>query len=246
MDLKVLIADDNEGMRLILRKIIEKTGGFEIAGEAEDGESVLRFVMSSRPHIVFMDIEMPILNGVECAKRIMDIHPKTIIIFATAHEEYMPEAFEIYAFDYLVKPFKIDRVKQTLKRIAELHNQQESQPLHQMIRHEKGLDKLIIRNKEGISFVDMDDIIMIQREERSTVIYSSTERYVTSDGLSELEERLDKTVFFRSHKSYIINLSMIHKIYPYGRWTYIVKFRNTDKDALITHEKYEELQKVFR
>ncbi len=69
---------------------------------------------------------------------------------------------------------------------------------------------------------------------------------MTSEGLSELERRLNSEVFFRSHKSYIINLAMIYKIYPYGRWTYVVKLKNTSRDALITHEKYEELQRLFK
>jgi two-component system LytT family response regulator len=87
---------------------------------------------------------------------------------------------------------------------------------------------------------------LIQREDHSTAIYTAQERYVTSEGLSELEERLDGEIFFRSHKSYIINLTMVYKIYPYGRWTYIVKLKNTSQDALITHEKFEEMQRLFK
>ncbi|MDF2674415.1 MAG: response regulator receiver domain protein, partial [Clostridiales bacterium] len=88
-------------------------------------------------------------------------------------------------------------------------------------------------------------IIIIQREDRSTVIYTADSSYITSEGLSDIEEKLDKTQFLRSHKSYIINLSMINKIYPYGRWTYTIKLKNTDKDALLTYDKYEELKKLF-
>jgi two-component system, LytTR family, response regulator len=245
LDLEVLIADDDEGIRLVLKKIVEKQDGFELVGEAPDGEKALALVEATKPNVVFLDVEMPNMTGIECAKKIQDINPKIFIIFATAHEEYMPAAFEVYASDYITKPFKIERLIQTLDRIKTLHNQQDVMTLTSIMRHEKGLDKLLIKNKEGISFVDMEDILLIQREDRSTVVYTSDDRYVTSDGLSELEERLDKTVFFRSHKSYIINLSMVHKIYPYGRWTYIIKLKNTDKDALLTHEKFEEMEKLF-
>ena len=242
---KVLIADDDQGMRMILKKMIDKQEGFELVGEAENGQEALQLSEALRPHVVFLDVEMPLLDGLECAKRIMDINPKTFIIFATGHSEYMPEAFDIYAFDYLVKPFKLDRINQTLTRIKELQHQSDLHSIKQIIKHEKGLDKLVIRNKEGISFIDMEDIILIQREDRSTAVYTIREKYITSEGLSELEERLDKTVFFRSHKSYIINLSMVHKISTYGRWTYIIKLKNTDIDALLTHDKYDELQKLF-
>lgn len=242
---KVLIADDDKGMRLVLKKALSKVEGFEIIGEAEDGNAALCFSESLKPDVIFMDVEMPFLNGIECAKRIMDINPKTIIIFATAHEEYMPDAFEVYAFDYLVKPFKLDRINQTLERIKSLSINYNEQPVKQIGNPGKVLDKLIVKNKEGISFINMNEIILIQREDRSTAIYTTNEKYITSDSLSELEARLDSSIFFRSHKSYIINLLLIHKIYPYGRWTYVVKLRNTDKDALLTYERYEELQKLF-
>lgn len=246
--LKVLIADDEAGMRLLLRKVVEKNNGFEVVGEAADGESAVSLAEKLDPDVIFMDVEMPGLNGVECAKRIQDINPKVIIIFATGHEEYMPEAFELYAFDYITKPFNIERINQTLNRIASLLPVQKenvcSSPLFQ---NKSGLGKIVIKNKEGISLVDEEDIIFIQRENRSTVIYTSDgQRYVTSEGLSELEERLDKNLFLRSHKSYIINISMVYKIYPYGRWTYVAKLRNTNMDALITHEKFEEIQQRFK
>ena len=104
----------------------------------------------------------------------------------------------------------------------------------------------MIRHREGVSLVDMADIILVQREERSTVIYTADERIVTSETLSDLHKRLDQTLFFRSHKSYIINLTMVHKIYPYGRWTYIVKLRNLRQDALVTYDKMTEMEKVFK
>lgn len=243
--LKVLIGDDDAGMRLVLKKAIGKNEGFEIVGEGENGLEALSLAEKLKPDVVFLDVEMPEMNGVECGKRIIDINPQTIIIFATAHAEYMEEAFQLYAFDYLVKPFKLERIFQTLDRIWELSNERYDENLVKSLKYENRPSKLLIKNKEGISFVDMEDIIIIQREDRNTVLYTALESYTTSDGLSELEERLDRSKFMRSHKSYIINLSMISKIYPYGRWTYIIKLKNTDKDALITHEKYDELKKMF-
>ncbi|NLY17536.1 MAG: response regulator transcription factor [Clostridiaceae bacterium] len=242
----VLIADDDDGMRLLLKKAIEKNKSFKVAGEAADGESAALLAESLRPDVVFLDVEMPGLNGIDCAKRIQDINPKTIIIFVTAHEEYMPDAFHLYAFDYMVKPFHPNRISQTLDRIVFLERQTISPVTKQVEPRNKGLGKIIIRGKEGITFIDEGEIILIQREDKSTVIYTADERHITSESLGSLEEKLDKRVFFRGHRSYIINLTMIYKIFPYGRWTYIIKLRNTDKDALVTHEKYEELQKLFK
>jgi len=245
LNFRVLIADDDKGMRLVLKKVLSKVEGFEVIGEAEDGDAAFCFSEAYKPDVIFMDVEMPLLNGIECAKKVMDINPKTIIIFATAHEEYMSDAFEVYAFDYLVKPFKLERINQTLERIKSLSAHLNEQPLKQIGKPNRILEKLVIKNKDGISFIDMNEIILIQREERSTAIYTMDDKYITSDSLSDLEERLDSSIFFRSHKSYIINLLMIQKIYSYGRWTYVLKLKNTDKDALLTHERYEKLQKIF-
>lgn len=237
--------DDDSGMRLVLKKLLEKIDGFKLIGEAENGKDAVTLASSFHPDVIFMDAEMPVMNGIEAAKMILGENSKTIFIFATAHEEYMPEAFEIYAFDYLLKPFKIERIKQTLGRIKNIGQVWETARMNEIFRHEKGLDKLMIRNKEGVSLVDMKDIILIQREERSTVIYTRHDKYVTSEGLSEIEERLDKTTFFRSHKSYIINISMISRIEAYGRWTYLVKFKDSEIDALLTYERYGVLERFF-
>jgi len=104
----------------------------------------------------------------------------------------------------------------------------------------------MLRHKEGVAFIDLDGILLIQREDRMSVIYTEEgERYITSDSLSELEERLPDDTFFRSHKSYIVNINHIVSITPYGRWTYVVKLRGTQHDALITHERFEALEKLF-
>jgi two-component system LytT family response regulator len=252
-----MIADDDAGMRLVLRKAIEKNGHFTIIGEAEDGSAALRLFEEQRPDVVFLDVEMPHVTGVECAKRIADINPKTVILFATAHEEYMPEAFSVYAFDYLVKPFRLERLNRTLERIrdagfaAREAGEKADAPgpktpdFPGMPHRSRTPDKLMIRNRDGITLVDMEEILLIQREDRSTVICTAQDRLVTSESLSELEEKLDRSLFFRCHKSYIINLGAVSKIYPYGRWTYIVKLKGIEKDALMTHEKYEELEKLF-
>lgn len=93
--------------------------------------------------------------------------------------------------------------------------------------------------------MDIQDIILVQRENNSTVIYTKQDSFTTSAGLGDIEAKLDPDVFLRSHKSYIINVSKIKKIEPYGRWTYIVAFKDIDKDALITADKYGGNQETF-
>ncbi|MGL4737458.1 MAG: LytR/AlgR family response regulator transcription factor [Cellulosilyticaceae bacterium] len=246
MSMKVLLVEDEAGIRLLMRKIIEKHESFEIIGECDNMTDAIKLFSKHKPEVVFMDVELSGGSGIECAKIIADIDAKAKIIFATAHAEYMPTAFEVYAFDYLVKPFNVERVGHTLERIKNLFEaSSEGQEMDKIVRYEKGLDKLLVKGKESMSFVDIKDIILIQREDKSTVIYTAKDSFTTSATLTEIEEKLDKDQFMRSHKSYIINLSQITKITPYGRWTYIVRFKDLEQDALITQEKYEEIKRIF-
>ena len=104
----------------------------------------------------------------------------------------------------------------------------------------------MLRHKDGITFADVDEILLVQREDRSTVIeLAGGKRLVTSEGLSEIEKRLPGDKFFRTHKSYIVGLDHIESITPYGRWTYMVQLRGTEHDALITAERLDALEKRF-
>ena len=158
----------------------------------------------------------------------------------------MKSAFEVYAFDYLVKPFKLERALNTLRLIGErLRGGETPQPVA-MPRTGGGIRRLMLRHKEGVKILDPQEIALVQREERSTVLYTvSGEKFVTSDSLSEMEKRLPEDLFFRSHKSYIVNLGCIESVSPYGRWTYVVRLKGLKIDALITHERYETLQQMF-
>ena len=213
-DIRILIADDDDGMRLIMRRFVEKAGGFQIVGEAKDGRELIRLNEQTHPQVILLDVEMPVMTGVECARIIQDINPKTILVFATAYEKYMGDAFEVYAFDYLLKPFREQRVMKTLALIrSRLAEEAEERAVKPETPRNVAPRKLMLRHKEGVSFVDMEDILLIQREERSTVLYlAGGERLVTSDSLSELDERLPDDMFFRTHKSYVVGLRHIDSI----------------------------------
>ena len=247
--IRVLIADDEPGMRMILRKMIARVPGYELVGEAADGAELMRIFDEKRPQVVFLDVDMPVMNGVACANQIQDADPSCVLIFATAHEEYRSDAFAVYAFDYLLKPFRMERVIETLTRIRERQEYMRARPAVDKAPAQervKPQGRMMLKHRDGVSFINMADILLVQREERSTVIYTADgASYATSDTLSETEARLDPQVFFRCHRSYIINLNRIHDITPYGRWTYIVRLEGTDRDALITQEKYEELERLF-
>lgn len=245
--IRVAIVDDDAGMRLVMRKIIERQPGYELVGEFADGRELLDVLDELEPEVCVLDVEMPGMTGVECARVIQDTNPMTVLIFATAHEEYMGDAFAVYAFDYLLKPFKVERVVKTLERVRQLlRHGARGEPALTAPAPRARTGRIMLKHRDGVSFMNLDDILLVQREQRATVIYTRDGgRYVTGDTLSELEERLDPALFFRCHKSYIVNLNHIEDITPYGRWTYIIRLKGIEQDALITHEKFEELERMY-
>lgn len=244
--IRAAIADDDAGMRTVMRKLIGRQAGYTLAGEYSSSEALLRDFENACPDVCILDVEMPGLSGIECARQIQDISPMTILIFATAHEQYMGDAFSLYAYDYLLKPFKVERVEKTLTRVRESLNASHRVSDTPLIPDAPRSGRIMLKHREGVSIISADDILLIRREQRATVIIArGGARYVTGDTLSELESRLNPDTFFRCHKSYIVNLNHIANITPYGRWTYIIQLNGTDQDALITRVKFEELEKMF-
>jgi len=237
--IRCLIADDDPGMRLLLRRIIEKSQSFCVCAEAQNGREALG-LLHTGPQVCFLDVEMPEMDGVTCAHLLQQAQPQMPLIFATAHEGYMREAFEVYAFDYLLKPFDVSRVQQTLERVRQQLSTVQVKPV------EKPEKKLRLQQGEEVCFVPMESILLVQREGRVTAVYTAKERYTVPDSLAALEEELDEPLFFRSHRSYIINTSAVEAISPYGRWTYVVKLKGLENDALLTVDRAEELEKRMR
>lgn len=240
--IKVMVVEDEEQIRIILGKMIERSDGFKVVSSCGNFASAVSDFLALRPEVVFMDIDLGGESGLECARAITELDPKVKIIFATAHSEYMANAFEIYAFDYLVKPFDMARIGKTLERISAM-----SGPTTDEVKMKPAADdKLIIRGKEEINFVDVGDIIMIERTDGATRIVTASDTFLTTQSLSSLEEKLDPSTFMRCHKSYIIRTDAIKKLEVYGRWTYVVKLKGTSETALMTSAKYEEIRQKWQ
>jgi len=250
MKLKVAIAEDENHMRTILRKALEPVKGVEVIYETDNGRDLIEHVELYNPHAVFLDIEMPGIDGLEAAKEIVDIYPDTALVFVTGYPEHMAEAFELYAFDYLVKPFDPERVRRTAKRIMKAVNTSKKASLYDMrdLDFEPAangrLPKLAVYRDGGRIYLDCRDIIFLTRAHRKTLIYTvdRKEPVQTSEPLNSIYERLDGHTFFRSHKSYIINLNYVEGHVKWGSKTHQVSMKHTRERVLVSSKVLPELE----
>lgn len=245
--LRVVIADDDPYIRIILRKALSQILDVEVVAEAENGVELLETTSSLLPDVVFADIGMPELDGLEAARRIFDANPEVFIIFATAFDNYTHDAFEIYAFDYLIKPFNTERIVQTIERIKKTKEERDENLLlkKQVESFEKRDFKIRIKSNNSQRFISSKDIIFITCCDRKTIIYTKNGPIETKETLRDLSKRLNDNFFFRCHKGYIININMVTEIIPWGNKTFLVKFADINDTALMTFEKIREFREKY-
>jgi two-component system LytT family response regulator len=223
MVLKALIIDDESKSRKSLaQKIADYCPEIEVAGEASNGEEGITAIRQFLPDLIFLDIEMPKMNGLQMLEQIGDF--EGAIIFTTAYNEYAIRAFKFSAFDYLLKPIDIQELKSTVSRLIktkEVRNQQapgeaKQDQLNLLIEHLKGgpelPKKIAIHTQEAMYFFDLDEITRFEANSNYTFIFFvNGSKMLASKTLKEFEELLPPKQFFRVHHSSIINLKFVRK-----------------------------------
>lgn len=245
--LKVLIADDDPFIRIILQRTLAQIPDVEVVAEVENGEQLIETTTALLPDVVFVDIDMPGINGLDAARRIFDISQDIFIVFATGYDGYTREAFEIYAFDYLVKPFNLERINQTVERIKKTKGARS--PIAPQDSYPASPDKedlkVCVGSYNRQHYINSSDIILITRLARKTIIYTEQGSLEVKETLRDLSQKLRGGRFFRCHKGYIINVDMVAEVMLFGDKTYLVKFVNLKETALMTYEKAREFRTKY-
>lgn len=214
MQTAIIIDDEMKGRIALKQKLLDHCPGIRLIGEADSGKTGIALIESICPDIVFLDIEMPGMDGFEMLKKISD--KKFHIIFTTAYDHYAIKAIKFAAFDYLLKPVDIEELKEAIERISknkvQNHTIKKLEVLEQHLFANSALNKIAIPTVDGLLFFNISDIVYLEAHSNYTELYfMNSQKLTASRTLKEFEEMLPSDKFFRPHHSYIINLEYIKR-----------------------------------
>jgi two-component system LytT family response regulator len=215
--IRVLIVDDEALGRKVVRDFLKEHADIEIVGEAKDGRDALEQIEEKSPDLVFLDIQMPGLNGFEVVEQLAN---PPVIIFSTAYDEYAIKAFEVNAVDYLLKPCAKERFSEAMDRARAALSSRPADagvPMRRLLedirRDTDYLGRLLIKEGPRITIVNLDDVLWLESgDDYVTIHVTGGKSHLVTHTLSGLEARLDPRKFIRVHRSAIINLSRVSQI----------------------------------
>jgi two-component system, LytTR family, response regulator len=241
-DLRAVLVDDEQLAREELGFLLEQIGGIEIIGQADNGTAAVETIDRLQPDVVFLDVQMPGLTGFEVARQLLDSDGGTQIVFVTAYDQHAIEAFEVNAVDYLLKPVDPVRLDTAIQRArrriaaerqpggvepAALATDQLEKILQLVSERQSRRERLAIKVGERLLLVQAEEIVHASLVDDAITIvtgqYSGTSNYRTLD---ELQTRLDPAVFWRVHRSHLVNINKIKEIVPWFSRNYILRMND--------------------
>ena len=242
--MKVIIVEDEFLAQQELSWLIKNHSEMEIVASFDDGMDVLKYLQHHEVDAIFLDINIPSLDGVLLAQNISKFAHKPFIVFITAWKEHAVEAFELEAFDYILKPYQESRIIGMLQKLEAAYQQQTSQPASSHENRDATTINLI--KDERIIVTDINDIYYAEAHEKMTFVYTRRESYVMPMNITEFCSRLPESHFFRCHRSYVVNLSKIREIEPWLNNTYILRLRDLDFQVPVSRSKVKEFRQLMR
>ncbi len=231
-NLRAVIVDDEELARQLLREYLWEAGGVDVVAECGDGFDAVKAITELKPDLVFLDVQMPKLDGFEVLE-LIDSPPG--VIFVTAYDQYAMRAFEANAVDYLLKPFRVDRLKKALEKArASLKDHQPPQVTASELAAAarapgQTLDRIVVRDGSKIHIIPIAKLDYVEAQDDYAALHSEKKSYLKQQTIASLERQLDPQRFVRIHRSYIVNLDRIVRIEPYTRDSRVVVLRDGEQ-----------------
>jgi two-component system, LytTR family, response regulator len=230
----ILVVDDEQPARKKIISFLKETGIELDISEAANGLEACKKIIENKPELLFLDIQMPGMTGLEVIQNISsDELPLTI--FVTAYDQYAVKAFEINAIDYLLKPFDRERFSTAFNRGLERLKHKSSGKnkiesfLSEIRKEKRYLERILVSSNSKYFFVQAEDIYYIEAEEKYIKIFTKSGNHLIRESMNGIEEKLNPDKFARIHRSYIVNVSQIQEMQPWSHGDFIVLLKNGDR-----------------
>ena len=244
--LRALIVDDEDLARHLIREYLKGHADIEVIGECDNGLDAVKQIGALSPDLVFLDIQMPRLTGLE----VLELTGRRAgVIFTTAYDEHAIKAFELHAVDYLLKPFAKARFDDALARARTLHAPVGGAPAQEtalealVARRTAPLERILIRDREQVHVIAIDQVECIEAQGDYLAIHAAGKCHLKPQRISEIEEQLDATRFLRVHRSFIISLAYLQAIERPGPDRHAARLRS-GKRVPISRSGYEKLREL--
>ncbi|UTH73549.1 LytTR family DNA-binding domain-containing protein [Chromobacterium sp. IIBBL 290-4] len=239
--IRALIADDEALARRLIVEYLHAHGDISVAAECDNGLEAARLIGTLQPDLVFLDIQMPKLTGLEVLEATGRRHG---VVFTTAYDQHALQAFDLHAVDYLLKPFSQARFDAALKRARALLSAPQAALEPLVTEAATRLERIVIRDREQIHIVPVEKIDYIEAQDDYVAIHAEGRSYLKNQRLSELEEKLDRRAFLRVHRSYLINLSCVQAIERSGKDNHVARLRG-GASVPISRAGYERIREAM-
>jgi two-component system, LytTR family, response regulator len=233
MRIRALIVDDEQLARQRVRLLLGEEPDVEVVGECKDGFAAVDQIQATRPDLVFLDVQMPEMDGFEVLRRVRQALPP-VVIFTTAYDRHALRAFEVNALDYLLKPFKPARFKEAVQRARDLIANQHAGVAARRLLALLGqtpapagqLTRLAVKTPGKVAFVELDLIQAIEAAGKYAVVHVGKENHVLRETMSSLESHLPPQRFLRISRSVIVNMDHIRELQPMFKGENVVVLKN--------------------
>ncbi|MBZ5601412.1 MAG: LytTR family DNA-binding domain-containing protein [Acidobacteriia bacterium] len=231
MSIRTLLVDDERPARRKMSRFLEAAADFEIVGEAGDGAEAMEAVERLRPDVVFLDVQMPQMDGFAVAAALKDPRPE--IVFVTAHDKFALKAFEVHALDYLLKPYDEERFQKVLERIRKRRRGDGDlmERLQRMLGEIQARypDRVLVTENERSFFVAVADLDWLEGARNYVVLHAGGKTHTIRGTLDALSKKLDPSAFVRVNRSAIVRLDSIHELQPWfhGEYKIVMKDGST-------------------
>lgn len=228
-----IIVDDEYLSIQELSYFINNFSSVKILGEFTDSIKALEYVQKHAVDVVFLDINMPRFDGLAFSRVINALPNRPVFVFISAHSEHALEAFEVSAFDYILKPYSESRIMNTLSRLERLESSKCTS------------DKMTLLKNDRLYVISINDICYCEAHEHEVHVYTPSDQFKVVSSISDFYKRLPEKTFFRCHRSYIINIDRLTEIVPWFNSTYIVKLKGLDAEIPISRQNIIQFKQLM-